>query len=204
VNPANPPLPSRARWRNRIVTGAALVTVWVLLWGTLSWGNVVGGLIVAALVVGFFPLPPVTFAGRIRPVGLLRFALHFVADLVVASVHIAWLAFHIRHTPRSAVVAVRLRVGSDLNLTLVSAAISLVPGSLIIEADRTTGTLYVHVLGVRDVQGAADVRRRVLELERRLIRAIGSTAELELVNRPLPGAYELDHPDSEHRPKETR
>jgi multicomponent Na+:H+ antiporter subunit E len=202
VNPANPPLPGRARWRNRIVAGVALVSVWVLLWGTLSWGNVIGGLLVATVVVGFFPLPPVTFAGRLRPIGLLRFALRFLADLVVASVQVARLAFHIGHAPRGAVVAVRLRVGSDLNLTLVAAAISLVPGSLVVEADRTTGTLYVHLLGVHDRREAADFRRRGLELETRLIQAIGSAAELELVNRP-PGAYELDYADPDHRPKET-
>lgn len=202
-NPANPPLPPHILWRNRIVTGAALVAVWVLLWGTLSWGNVVGGLIAAAIVVTFFPLPPVTFAGRIRPLGLVTFAARFLADLVVASAHIAALAFRFGHVPRSAVVAVPLRVGSDLNMTLMAAAISLVPGSLIVEADRASGTLYVHVLGVRSVREAADFRRTTLKLETRLIRAIGSAAELELVNRPLPGSYELDHVDTAPRPKET-
>ncbi|MEH1130650.1 Na+/H+ antiporter subunit E [Micromonospora sp. CPCC 206061] len=59
-----------------------------------------------------------TFAGRPHPLGLLRFAVRFFIDLIVASVHLAWTAFRFRYRPRSAVIAARLAVRSDLNLTL--------------------------------------------------------------------------------------
>ncbi|WP_442930809.1 Na+/H+ antiporter subunit E [Micromonospora sp. NBC_00421] len=182
------PLTPAARRRNRAVAMVVLVTVWVLLWGTLSWANVLGGLVVGLVVLTVFPLPPVTFAGRLHPLPLLRFTWRFLRDLVVASVQIAALAFRFGHTPQGAIIAVPLRVRSDLNLTLTAEALSLVPGSLIVEVDRDTGTLYVHVLGVRTREEVERFRDGVLELEARLIEAIGSTQELRLVREHTPSA----------------
>ncbi|MET8066325.1 Na+/H+ antiporter subunit E [Micromonospora sp. NPDC005313] len=179
------PLTARDRRRNRAIAVTGLVTVWVLLWGTFSWANVMSGLVVAAVLLVVFPLPPVTFAGRIRPVPLLRFLARFLRDLVVASAQIAWLAVRSNH-PQSAIIGVRLRVNTDLNLTLNAEALSLVPGSLIVEADRSTGTLYVHVIGIRSRDEVERFRQSVLELEQRIVAAVGSPEELELVRRSAP------------------
>ncbi|MEU1756683.1 Na+/H+ antiporter subunit E [Micromonospora matsumotoense] len=189
-HPEDLPLTPAARRRNRAVAMIVLVTVWVLLWGTLSWANVLGGLVVGLVVLTVFPLPPVTFAGRLHPLPLLRFTLRFLRDLVVASVQIAALALRFGHAPLGAIIAVPLRVRSDLNLTLTAEALSLVPGSLIVEADRDTGTLYVHVLGVRTRDEVEQFRRGVLELEARLIEAIGSAQELRLIREHTPPALE--------------
>ncbi|MGC5333634.1 Na+/H+ antiporter subunit E [Micromonospora sp. DT62] len=199
VAPANPPLTRTALRRNRIVAVTGLTAVWVLLWGTLSWANLISGLVLSTLLLAVFPLPPVTFAGRIRPVPLARFWARFLRDLVVASAQIAWLALSGK-PPLSAIIAVPLRVNTDLNLTLTAEALSLVPGSLIIEADRTTGTLYVHVIGVRSRDEVERFRRGVLELEARIVAAIGSPDELRRVAQPDPaGQSEPAHPEGASR-----
>ncbi|GAB3840986.1 hypothetical protein GCM10029963_10930 [Micromonospora andamanensis] len=179
--PLRPALSRTARRRNQVIAVTALVTVWVLLWGTLSWANIISGLVVAAVLLAVFPLPPVTFAGRIHPLPMLRFWLRFLGDLVVASAQVAWLALRVGHTPQSAIIAVRLRVNTDLNLTLNAEALSLVPGSLILEADRRTGTLYIHVLNVTSRDEVERFRQGVLELEARIVEAIGSPDELRRV-----------------------
>ncbi|GIE95350.1 Na+/H+ antiporter subunit E [Paractinoplanes rishiriensis] len=166
--------------RDRLIAVAGLTGIWVLLWGRPTWINVVGGLLVATVILMVFPLPPVTFGGRLSLPGLLRLVSRFLADLVVASVQIAVLAFRFGHVPRSAVIAVPLRVPTDLNLTLTAEALSLVPGSLIVEADRARGVLYVHVLGVRDRAEVERFRQGVLELEARIVDALGSPAERRL------------------------
>ncbi|PTA47609.1 Na+/H+ antiporter subunit E [Micromonospora sp. RP3T] len=186
TTPPRAPLTRRVRWRNRAVAVTGLVTVWVLLWGTFTWANVISGLAVAAVLLVVFPLPPVTFAGRIRPVPLARFLARFLWDLVVASAQVAWLAVRFGHTPRGAIIAVRLRVNTDLNLTLTAEALSLVPGSLILEADRGTGTLYVHVIGVRTLDEVERFRRGVRELEERIVAAVGSGEELRRLRDPDP------------------
>ncbi len=179
-------IPARARRRDRVLAAAVLVVVWMLLWGVFSWANLISGLVVAAVVFTVFPLPPVTFAGRLHPVGLLRFGRRFVTDLVVASAHLAVLAFRFGHQPRSAIIRVPLRVPSDLVLTLTGEAVSLVPGSLVVDTDQASTTLYIHVIGVADRAAVERFRREVYATEARIVRAIGSPAEIRLLDRPVP------------------
>jgi multicomponent Na+:H+ antiporter subunit E len=178
------PVPARRRWRDRIVAAAGLVAVWTLLWGVFSWAHLISGFVVAAVVLTVFPLPPVTFAGRPRPLGLLRFAGRFVADLLVASVQLAVLAVRFGHRPRSAIIRVPLRVPSDLVLTLTGEAVSLIPGSLIVDTDQASTTLYIHVIGVADRDAVERFRREVYRTEARIVRAVGSDAEIEMLGRP--------------------
>jgi multicomponent Na+:H+ antiporter subunit E len=168
----------RTRRANHVVAVLGMALVWILLWGTFSWANLLGGLVVAGVVLLAFPLPPVAFGGRLRPVPLLRFVAWFVRDLFMASVQVAWLAFRVGHTPRSAIIGVRLRVGTDLNLTLTAEALSLLPGSLIVEADRDAGVLYIHVIDVYDRAQAEHFRQDVLALEARIVAAIGAPDEV--------------------------
>ncbi|MGC4793769.1 Na+/H+ antiporter subunit E [Micromonospora saelicesensis] len=166
------------RWRDQAVALGWLVVVWNLLWGDINWANLVGGLLVGAAVLVFYPLPAVSFGGRLRPWALLVFAGRFAAELVSASLHVARIAVQPGYRPRGAIIAVRLRVPTDLNLALTAEAVSLVPGTLILEVDRDSGTLYLHVM---DTHGPGDLdvaRDRTLAVERRIIRAVGSTTEL--------------------------
>ncbi|TDB75259.1 Na+/H+ antiporter subunit E [Micromonospora sp. KC723] len=174
--------PSRpGRWRDQAIALGWLIAAWNLLWGEVTWGNLVGGTLVGVAVLVFFPLPPVTFAGRLRPRGLLVLVAAFVVELASASVNVAWIAVRPGYRPRGAIIGVRLRVRSDLNLALTAELLSLVPGTLIIDVDRDEGVLYVHVLDVRRAHDLDDSRDRVLAVEERIVRAIGSDAELRLL-----------------------
>jgi multicomponent Na+:H+ antiporter subunit E len=142
------------------------------------------------VVLAVFPLPPVTFAGRPHPLALLRLAGRFVTDLVTASVQLSVLAFRFGHHPRSAIIRVPLRVPSDLVLTLTGEAVSLVPGSLIVDTDQASTTLYIHVIGVPDRDAVERFRAQVYETEARIVRAIGSDAEIAMLDRPAPAVKE--------------
>lgn len=170
------------RWRDQLVAAGWLVLVWNLLWGDLSWGNLVGGLAAGLAVLLFFPLPSVTFGGRIRPWAALTFAGRFVAELVAASIHVAGVALRPGCRPHGGIVAVPLRVRTDLNLALTAEVVSLVPGTLILEVDRESATLYVHVLHVRGPYDLLAARDRVWDVERRLVHALGSAAEVRQVD----------------------
>lgn len=171
----------RARRRDRVAAAVLLVAVWMLLWGVFSWANLLSGIVVAAIVFIAFPLPPVTFAGRLRPLGLLRFTARFVTDLATASFQLAVMAFRFGHEPRSAIINVPLVTSSDLVLTLTGEAVSLVPGSLIVDADKDSNSLYIHVIGVADRAAVERFRREVYATEARIVRAIGSNAEIRMI-----------------------
>ncbi|HEU4806964.1 MAG TPA: Na+/H+ antiporter subunit E [Homoserinimonas sp.] len=160
-----------------------LVVLWMLLWGSFTWLTLLTGAIVALLVTRVFYLPPLALSGRFNPWWALVFAIHFTADVFRASIQVAWIAIDPRTTPSSSVVAVQLRSRSDLIMTLVSIAISLVPGSLVVEADRLRAVLYVHVLATETLDDVAVARATVLTVERRIVRALGSREEYDLIER---------------------
>ncbi|MFF3063951.1 Na+/H+ antiporter subunit E [Oerskovia sp. NPDC057915] len=175
--------PLAGGWLNRLVaqwrTVAWLTVVWVMLWGDLSWGNVLAGILLAALLITFMPLPSIATSGTVRPWSFVVLIARFVADLVVASFQVSMQAFRFRHTPHGAVVGVRLRNPSDIYMTITAELSSLVPGSLVIEAHRLTGMLYLHVLDLDAAGGADKVRQDTLDLEARVLRAFASNDELK-------------------------
>ena len=156
---------------------AWLVLLWMLLWGTWSWANLLSGSLVAVLAIWVLPLPPVVEHARFRPLAVLHLVGWFVWDLVLSSVQVAWLS--LRPGPvRAAVIAVQLRTDSDLLLTLITNTVNLVPGALVLDVDRTSRRLLVHVLLVRDESEVERQRRSVLVVEERVVKAFGSAREV--------------------------
>jgi multicomponent Na+:H+ antiporter subunit E len=155
----------------------AIAVVWVLLWDRVSLGNDVNGLLVGLLVTYAFPLPSIVFTGRVRPLRVLWLVARFVGDLVAASWQVVRLALG-PGRPRNAVVGVQLRSRSDFYLTVTAELVALVPGSVVVDARRSSSVLYLHLLDVGR-EGAIDAaRRHVLAVEARVVRAIGSDEEI--------------------------
>jgi multicomponent Na+:H+ antiporter subunit E len=161
-----------------------LTVVWVALWGSLSVFNVVAGLLVAVVVCVVFPLPPLPMKVRVRPVWLAWLVLHFLYDVVAASAEVSWKTLQFGREPRNAVIEVDLRTHSDIVLTVVAEMVSLVPGSLVVEARRSTHTLFLHVLDVGDVAEVDEFRAQVFALERRVVLALGTEVEHLAASEP--------------------
>jgi multicomponent Na+:H+ antiporter subunit E len=159
-----------------------LVVLWLFLWDQVSVLSIITGLVLALLVTRIFYLPPVELGGRVDPLGLAIFLARFIFDLVRASFQVAWMAVSPRGVPTSSIVAVQLSTKSDLSLTLTALAVSLVPGSLIVEADRQDDILYLHVLGADTEAAVASARAGVIAVEERIVRAIGSRDDVRRVN----------------------
>ena len=161
-----------------VASAVWLTLVWVLLWGTFAVGTALAGVGIALLVGLVFRLPRLRVDGRVHPVALAYLLWRFLADLVVASAQVVALALDLRRRPRSAVIGVQLRSRNELYMTLTSEITCLVPGSVVVEAHRTTGMLYVHVLDLGISGGVETTRRHVLDTEARVLRAMASDAEL--------------------------
>lgn len=152
-----------------------LTLVWVGLWGSVTAANVLGGVVVAVVIVAALPLNEVGTGSTLRPLALLRFTAYFATDLIKASLQVAGLVLRPRVQLRQAVVAVPVRGASDALLTLLANAISLTPGTLTLEVDRPSSTLYVHALDVGPGAGAvARLRSDIRKIERLAILAVGS------------------------------
>jgi multicomponent Na+:H+ antiporter subunit E len=162
-----------------------LVIVWGALWQDFSPGNLLFGALIAVVVARLFYLPPVELGGRFNVLRAVPFALTFLAKVVAASFQVLYLAVAKGPKVISAVVAVPLRSHSDLLVTATGHVLSLIPGSLVVEVDRSTSTLYIHGVNVRNPEDAARLRKEVRDTEAGLIRIMGTRDELSALKQEV-------------------
>jgi multicomponent Na+:H+ antiporter subunit E len=156
-----------------------LVALWCLLWGSLSPMTLLTGVVLAVGVTRAFVLPKVDLGGRLDPVRLVVFLAVFAWQLVTASFQVAWLAVAGDRRMRSSIVVVPMRAVSEMTLGMTAIAVSLVPGSFVVDLDAERRELVLHVLNTRTADDVARAKASVQATEDRLIRAIGSTDDLE-------------------------
>ncbi|WP_417219886.1 Na+/H+ antiporter subunit E [Arthrobacter sp.] len=178
----------RARFWIELPLTLWMVLVWGALWQDFSPGNLVFGFVLSLAVVATFKLPPVELSGRFNPWQALLFALRFLWQVIKASIHVMFVAIVRGPSVRNAVVGIRMRSHEDLMTTALGHVLTLIPGSFVVEVDRTTSTLYLHVLDINDEEQAEDFRREVRDIEAALIRVMGSREELAGLRTEAAGA----------------
>ncbi len=99
---------------------------------------------------GGVPAPRGVLRRRAAPARLLRVALDVARDLAVSSVQVAWQSVRPGPPPRSSIVAVEVPDDSELLMAMLVECLSLVPGSVVVEASAAE----------RDALGARARRRR--------------------------------------------
>jgi multicomponent Na+:H+ antiporter subunit E len=168
----------------RVVHVAWLTVVWMALWGEISSATaLVGAIVGVALVLLFPPERPMRFVAR--PAAVARFLAVFAWRLVEASAIVAWEVVTPRNRINEGVVAVPVRGASDLVVTVLANVISLTPGTLTIEVDRSRRLLFVHVLHLHDVE---QVRRSVWRIESLVLQAFGTRQAIAAGASVAPGA----------------
>ena len=155
---------------------AWLVLFWMGLWGSWSLATIISGVVVALAASLAFPLPPVAIGAKVRLLPLLWLIAYFLRDVVLASLQVSVVVLR-RRLVKNAIVKVNLSSDSDFVLTAVAAMLTLVPGSIVIEARRSTHTLYLHVLDVDDVAAVEKFRAEAFALEQRFLRAFVPLAD---------------------------
>ncbi len=169
-----------SRWRSvwrQLPLLVALVFLWVFLWDQVTVLTVVTGILLAIGVTRVLYLPPVLLSGRFNPWRGLLLGLRMMFDVTVASLQVAVLAIDPRWKPMNSIIAVQLLTRSDLVTTLTAEAISVVPGTVVVDIDRERGLLYLHALGTRTPADIDRVRSAVLGTEERIVLAIGTHAQ---------------------------
>lgn len=164
-----------------------IVVLWVLLWGDLSFANVAGGCAVATVVVVFSRTgrelprsPEPEHRARVSPLAVVHFAGFFVYKLIESNLVLAWEIITPQNQINTGIVRVPLRTEANLATIVVADAVTLTPGTLVIEADGSPPVLYVNVLHLHDLER---VRRDLLRIEELSVRAFGSKAARAQLSR---------------------
>jgi multicomponent Na+:H+ antiporter subunit E len=161
-----------------------LVALWLLAWGELSLANVLSGVVVASALLVAFP-PGRRSHVRFSLVGSVRLAGYVAAQLVTSNLVMAREILRVRPSTHPGVLAHRLQRGSDELITLMSSVIALSPGTMTVDVDRESTTIYVHFLLLRDVDAARASLTRLEQL------AVGAISE------PDPGSPTAPAPTEE-------
>ena len=167
----------------RAFTVLWFMVVWVALWEDWSPGNALTGLALGVLVVGMFTVDRTAGpAFRFRPLRFAAFVAYFTWKVLEANVVVTLQVLRPRRRTREAIVSVPVTDTSDTVLAILSNAISLTPGTLIIEIDHDPAVLYIHVLHLESI---AQVRYNIFRLERYVIKAVGTQACLDDLERRM-------------------
>ena len=195
-----------SRWRSvwrQLPLLVALVALWLFLWDHIDTLTVVTGVILAIAVARVLYLPPVLLSGRFNPWRGLLLGLRMMFDVVVASLQVAFLALNPFWKPMNSIIAVQLLTRSDLVTTLTAEAISVVPGTVVVDIDRERGLLYLHALGTRTEADIERTHRPVLGTEERIVLAIGTSPQTAAV-REARRSRRAGAPAAEPSPEELR
>lgn len=154
-----------------------LLGVWVVLRAPPGWiGVLAGALLCVALLALFRPLPRGLAAANFHPLQVVSFFTWFGWKLVEANLQVAvavvW-PHRIRET--RAVIAMPLVPISETAAMILANAISLTPGTFIVDYRGRPSTMYVHVLDCSDRRRC---RLELMEVQRRVVRAFGTREAL--------------------------
>ena len=151
----------------RLLTLALLVGAWCALWGSVSIANVVSGTIVAIAATLFAGVDRT--AGGLRILPLLRFVWLVAVDLVVSTVQVAWEILTPTDYTDEAIIAVDTTIESRSHFLMLVVAITVTPGTAVIDSDGDTGRLYLHVL---HAEKAPEIEQHVRQLAELACRAL--------------------------------
>lgn len=176
--------PEAYDWLRRWPMAVWMTIVWVLLWGDLTIANLLTGVLISFGLLRVMPMPRVGFGGHVSVIGVVALLARLLVDIVRASINVAAHALRLGRYPQGAVIRVKLASSSDLILTLTAELTVIVPGSIVVEAHRLTGMLYVHVLDVSAPGAVEKSRQGVLDQEKWLMYALATDADIAEAGYP--------------------
>jgi multicomponent Na+:H+ antiporter subunit E len=167
----------RRLWAVRpMITMAALLLAWLALWGSASVGMVLLGIVV---VVGVEMLGVGTAGvGRVRFVPLLELIGVIFIDLVKATYVVAKEIVTPGDHTNEGIIAVDLPSASRVHFLLFTVAITVTPGTAVVDADPATGTMYIHMLYRDDWEATAAHLRHLADLADRALPVDDDQAEV--------------------------
>ena len=151
----------------RLLTIVLLVGAWCALWGDVSIANVASGTLVAVAATVFSGVD--RHVGGLRIVALLHFVWLVAVDLVVSTAQVAWEILTPTDYTDEAIIAVDTSVEARSHLLMLVVAITVTPGTAVIDSDGDTGRLYLHVL---HAEKSDEIRRHVRQLADLACRAL--------------------------------
>jgi len=153
----------------RLAMILALTALWCGLWREISFANVAAGLVLSTTVLATGISTPAS--GRLHLPSLIRLIFLVLGDLITSTAGVALEVIDPRDTTDEAIIAVEVAEEARHHLLLLVIAVTLTPGTAVVDADPDTGTLYLHLL---HAERRADVEQHVHRLVELAAKALPS------------------------------
>ncbi|MDF2927486.1 MAG: monovalent cation/H+ antiporter subunit [Paenibacillaceae bacterium] len=150
----------------QILLNLLIAFVYMLL--TESWNVVVFaigyamGFVIIFLMRRFFPVP---FYGR-KIIAIVKLFMLFIVELFKSTVVVALLVTRPKLNIQPGIFRSETILKTDLEITLLSALMTLTPGSVIMEIDPRAGVMFIHAMD------ASDYRNNITKTMRKFENAI--------------------------------
>ena len=138
---------------------AAVVLAWTSLWRDISWANLLSGLAIVALLLVTGLLKPTPMPLRIVP--FANFIFLVVGDLLKSTWAVVYEVLTPTDYTEEGIIAVDVPPGSCDSFLMLTVAITITPGTAVVDVDREREILYLHLL---HLDGRDEVEAHVLEL----------------------------------------
>jgi multicomponent Na+:H+ antiporter subunit E len=137
-----------------LVLNVFLALAWAAITGQMSAGNLAVGFAIGYAVLWIVCRSALNARYFAKAGQLAKFALHFLWELVVATLRVAIDIVTPRHLMKPAILAIPIDTASAGETTMLANVITLTPGSLTLDVSQDGKTLYVHAMYASDVDAA--------------------------------------------------
>jgi len=141
---------------------AALTVAWCALWQEVSIANLLAGAGLAAVVLATGVGTPTS--GALRAVPLAKLLWVVFIDLVTSTIDVAKEILTATDYTHEAIIAVEIPAEGRHHFLLLIIAVTLTPGTAVVDADPDTGTLYLHLLHAERRNEVAEHVRQLTDL----------------------------------------
>lgn len=146
-----------------VIAIIVLALLWSFLAGNLSVYNLLFGALLGLLFLTLVQGERERSLPR-RVAGFVRFLARFLAELLASNVMVALLAFRPRPRFHPHIIAVPLRIESDAAIAVLSASITLLPGTVAMGVSEDRRTLYAHAISEADPERSRASVTRIEDL----------------------------------------
>ncbi|MAJ88458.1 MAG: hypothetical protein CL416_02445 [Acidimicrobiaceae bacterium] len=146
----------------RVILIVGLVAAWCALWNRLSIANIVSGLLIA-VIVSHRSIGPAGIGGvRLRP--LLKLGAIVGQDLVMSTFNVAYEVITPTDSTEEAIIGVDLPSNARAHMMLIAVAVTVTPGTAVIDVDPDTGRIYLHILHAERADATAEHVQELADL----------------------------------------
>lgn len=147
----------------QIIVNLFIAIIWMLLAGSFTFGSLFFGYLIGLFIL-FVLRRFLEFDFYIvRVWAIIKLISLFFVELVKANIDVLKIVISPQLTNKPGIVAVRTRLDTKLEITLLAALISLTPGTTSMDFSPDGKTIYVHSLHVPDKEEMIEQIRNTFE-----------------------------------------